>query len=260
MPHPRKRFGQHFLHDQNILHKMVDYIAPQEGEHLVEIGPGQGALTQHLLPLASHLDIIEIDRDLVPLLEQQYADYPQLHIYNQDVLQFDWPSLVKDEKKLRVIGNLPYNISTPLLFRLFNHANIIQDMFFLLQKEVVDRLCANVGSSHYGRLSIMAQYYCHNEMLFTVGPEVFNPPPKVDSAYIHMQPREQPEVIATDIEQLRKVVTEAFSHRRKTLHNALKRVIDSVELKKIGINPMLRPQEISVAEYVKISNLLVKGS
>jgi 16S rRNA (adenine1518-N6/adenine1519-N6)-dimethyltransferase len=250
---PRKRFGQHFLEDQSVLQEIVGCIHPKASDHLVEIGPGQAALTDYLVGHCEHLDAIEIDRDLIGPLEKRF-EHSAFQIHQGDALDFDFTQLVRADEKLRVVGNLPYNISTPLLFHLFDQLNCIEDMHFLLQKEVVERLCAETNSEHYGRLSVMAQYYCQTFFLFEVGPEAFNPPPKVDSAVIRLMPHAQQTLIANDPKTLSLIVREAFNQRRKTLSNSLKRLLTTQELEELGINPKSRAQELSVAEFVAISN------
>ncbi len=249
---PRKRFGQNFLHDQNILNKMAQSIQVKPGDSLVEIGPGQGALTQHLLATAQKLEAIEIDRDLIQLLKEKFSQHPNFTLYNADILSFDFSTL-QQPSPLRVVGNLPYNISTPLLFKLYALGERIQDMYFLLQKEVVDRMCAKVNDHNYGRLSIMSQYFCECHTLFGVSPQCFTPAPKVDSAFIQLIPR-QPALIAQTFAQFELVVRTAFTFRRKTLSNSLKSLLTSAQLEKIGIDPSLRPQNLSVTDYVRISN------
>lgn len=249
---PRKRFGQHFLTDTYFLQSFSKAIAPQADDHLVEIGPGQGALTDYLVGSTQSFDLIEIDRDLVPLLQKKYGS--QVTIYEGDVLNFDFRQLANNQQ-LRVVGNLPYNISTPLLFHLFDQLDVIQDMYFLLQKEVVDRLCAQPGDHEYGRLSVMSQFHCTANDLMTVPPEAFNPPPKVQSAFVQLLPREKP-LQVNSLETLSTIVREAFNYRRKTLSNSLKRWISAEKLKTLNIDPKKRPQELSVEEYIKISNAM----
>lgn len=253
--HPRKRFGQHFLTDSHILQKLLSSIAPQPTDHMVEIGPGQGALTELLLPEVKQLDAIEIDRDLVKILEKQFSTHKNFVIHEADVLNFDFNSIKSDDQPLRIVGNLPYNISTPLLFKLFSYREIITDMFFMLQKEVVDRLTAPVGSHHYGRLSVMAQYFCKTIELFIVEAEAFSPPPKVESAVVCLIPQEQTH-LANDLNTFTHIVREAFSYRRKTLRNCLKKYISSGLLESINIDPSKRPQELTVEDFVKISNMI----
>ncbi|HYF98257.1 MAG TPA: 16S rRNA (adenine(1518)-N(6)/adenine(1519)-N(6))-dimethyltransferase RsmA [Coxiellaceae bacterium] len=253
---PRKRFGQHFLVDQFILQSIVRSINTKPNDHLVEIGPGQAALTDYLVKEVQQLDVIEIDRDLIAPLKERFSGYSGFKVHQADALDFDFKSLQTGTKKLRVVGNLPYNISTPLLFHLFDELDCIEDMHFLLQKEVVERLCAPPNDEHYGRLSVMAQYYCQCSYLFEVGPEAFDPPPKVDSAVIRLVPQVENRLVAKDPARLSVIVREAFNQRRKTLANSLKQLISGTQLEELGIDPKRRAQELSVAEFVKISNQL----
>jgi len=253
---PRKRFGQNFLHDHNIIYHIISSIQAQPDQHWVEIGPGQGALTVPLLGEGVQLDVVELDRDLVALLKQKFNQQPRLQIHSADALRFDFSTLVTNNEKLRVIGNLPYNISTPLMFHLLDNAAIIEDMHFMLQKEVVDRICAAPGSKKYGRLSVMMQYYCATEMLFEVPPESFDPAPQVMSAIVKLVPHQQPPVQVNDITKLNKVVTQAFSQRRKTLRNSLKTLIDEQAMINLGIDPVARAETISLAGFASLSNLL----
>ncbi|MFW5451440.1 MAG: 16S rRNA (adenine(1518)-N(6)/adenine(1519)-N(6))-dimethyltransferase RsmA [Methylophagaceae bacterium] len=254
-PKARKRFGQNFLHDQSVISDIVAAIDPQAGEHLVEIGPGRAALTEPLLEKCEQLDVVELDKDLVPLLQNKLADYPQLTIHQADALSFDYASLVTNKEKLRVIGNLPYNITTPLLFHLLEQASHIEDMCFMLQREVVERICAQPGSKTYGRLSIMVQYQCEATLLFIVPPEAFEPQPKVESAIIYLRPRAQ--FIAGDVplKALNTIVTKAFSQRRKTISNTLKNIVSLTALQALNIDLKQRPETISVEQYVAITQL-----
>ncbi len=249
---PRKRFGQNFLQDQNIIHKIVRNIGPKKTDHLVEIGPGLGAITAEILLSAGKLDAIEIDRDLIDTLRQQFAGNTNFTLHNADALNFDFKQLCNNDK-LRIIGNLPYNISTPLLFHLFDQLDVIADMHFMLQKEVVDRLCAQTNDSNYGRLSVMSQYYCQIESLFLVPPTCFHPPPKVNSAIVRLTPKTISHT-ANDIDVLAKVVKQAFNYRRKTLRNSLKPLLNADQLATLGIDANKRPQELSIDDYVTIAN------
>jgi 16S rRNA (adenine1518-N6/adenine1519-N6)-dimethyltransferase len=249
----RKRFGQNFLQDEMIIADIVGAIDPATDQHLVEIGPGHGAITQYLLPDCQRLDVIELDRDLVPLLQQKFGGYEQLTIHEADALTFDYTKLVSAKVPLRVIGNLPYNITTPLLFHLLAQSHCIADMCFMLQLEVVKRICAQPGSKTYGRLSIMMQYQCEAVQLFTVPPEAFEPKPKVDSAIIYLKPL--PVRLGGDmpIAALNKVVTQAFSQRRKTISNTLKSIMSLSVLEALNIDFKQRPETISVEQYVAIT-------
>ncbi len=257
----KKRFGQHFLHDGAIIQRIIYDINPQASERFVEIGPGLGALTFPLLEKIDALDVIEIDRDVIARLEQYQNK--KLTIHSVDALKFDLsvlsttPSTTSSEKEslLRVVGNLPYNISTPLIFHLLEYADSIKDMHFMLQNEVVQRITAPPNSKTYGRLSVMVQYYCETEYLLFVSPQAFNPPPKVDSAILRLTPWKVLPHKAKDEKHLSKLVTQAFSTRRKTLRNTLKKMLTSEQIENAGVDPSLRPENISVAEYVTLSNL-----
>jgi len=254
---PRKRFGQNFLHDQNVIRGIVAAIHPQAGERLVEIGPGLGALTEPLLAALGEMDAVELDRDLVPRLQQQFAG--ALRIHNADALKFDFCSLLEEDgDKLRVAGNLPYNISTPLIFHLLEQSHCIRDMHFMLQKEVVNRLAANPGGGDYGRLSVMVQYRCRVEKLFTVPPGAFNPPPKVDSAIVRLTPYTEPPHPARDEKLLGRVVTQAFGQRRKTLRNNMKGLLDAAAIEALGIDPGCRPETLSLEQFVSLANAVAE--
>lgn len=258
---PRKRFGQNFLHDQNVIQRIVNAIAPQQGDHIVEIGPGQGALTSQLLPVVGSMDAVELDRDLLEPLQQTCASLGQLTIHSADALKFDFCSLTANNKpRLRVVGNLPYNISTPLLFHLMEQRHCIKDMHFMLQKEVVDRITAQPGNGQYGRLGIMLQYYCQAERLFTVPPGAFFPPPKVDSAVFRLTPHAKPAYPAKDEALLSRIVSLSFSQRRKTIRNNLKGTIDESVLTELGIDPGLRPERLELEQFVKLANWLADNA
>jgi 16S rRNA (adenine1518-N6/adenine1519-N6)-dimethyltransferase len=252
-PRARKRFGQNFLHDEAVIDAIVEAISPAPGQHLVEIGPGRGALTVPLLSRCDQLDVIELDRDLVPLLNAKLAKHEHLSIHEADALRFDYHQLQTADEKLRVIGNLPYNITTPLLFHLLDQADCIDDMCFMLQREVVERICAQPGNKQYGRLSIMMQHQCHAELLFMVPPEAFDPAPKVESAIIYLQPLKQRVGGEVELEDLNKLVTQAFSQRRKTIANTLKNMTTEQELLQAGIEPGQRPETVSVAQFVALT-------
>lgn len=249
----RKRFGQNFLHDQSIIYNILNHAQPTKNEHWVEIGPGLGALTKPLLNIDVNLDIIELDRDLVNYLKNQFADYANLNIHSGDALNFDFANLIKSNEKLRVIGNLPYNISTPLLFHLLENTQSIQDMHFMLQKEVVDRICAQPGSKTYGRLSVMMQYYCETEFLFDVPPESFAPAPKVMSAIVKLTPHDTAPVTIKDLASFRLMVTQAFSQRRKTIRNSLKNMITEAKIVELSIDPNLRAESLSLAQFALLN-------
>ncbi|MBM96631.1 MAG: 16S rRNA (adenine(1518)-N(6)/adenine(1519)-N(6))-dimethyltransferase [Oceanospirillaceae bacterium] len=250
----RKRFGQNFLHDGYTIDRIVKAIHPRDDQCLVEIGPGMGAITEPILEACGRLNVVELDRDLIPILRTRFFNYPGLTIHEGDALKFDFSQLAEDGQRLRIIGNLPYNISTPLIFHLLSYHALVQDMHFMLQKEVVERLAAVPGTSDYGRLSIMAQYYCKVEPLFIVGPESFDPPPKVDSAIVRLSPYIELPHPAKSVETLQRVVREAFNMRRKTLRNTLKNLMDASQLEAIGIDTSLRPEKLTLQEYVRIAD------
>ncbi len=255
----RRRFGQNFLVAPGVIRKIVDAIAPKAGDTLVEIGPGLGAITGPLLECIDHLHVVEIDRDLIARLANRFAA-GRLTIHEGDALEFDFGGL-KGEGPLRIVGNLPYNISSPLLFHLVQYAPLVDDMHFMLQKEVVDRMVAAPGSKDFGRLSVMLQYRYHMERLFVVPPGAFSPPPKVDSAIVRMIPVEFPSVgtdgtVARDPALFARVVKAAFSQRRKMLRNTLRDFIGEAALAALGITPTARAEDIAVADYVRLANAL----
>ncbi len=257
MPHKaRKRFGQHFLHDASVLSKIVAALPQKPNQHLVEIGPGQGALTSLLLDHCRHLDVIEIDRDLVKILEERYAHHEKITIHSADALSFDYSSLAQREEKFTLVGNLPYNISTPLLFHLFEYKSVIDEMLFMLQKEVVDRLSAVPGNKRYGRLSVMAQYHCRIEKCFSVSPGSFNPPPKVTSAVVKLVPYAAPPVSVADHAVFTQVVSAAFGQRRKTLRNALKKLLSAEEIASAGIDPKARAETLTLEDFANLTRIL----
>jgi 16S rRNA (adenine1518-N6/adenine1519-N6)-dimethyltransferase len=250
---PRKRFGQHFLHDPYVLNRIVEAIAPQPGDALVEIGPGEGALTRPLLERIPQLVAIEIDRDLAAALA---AEFPpeRLKVIVADALEFDFASLQQAPSTLlRVVGNLPYNVSTPLLFHLAAYADRVRDMHFMLQLEVVDRMAASHSTPEYGRLSVMLQRRFRIQRLFKVSPGAFRPPPKVESAVVRLTPLPASEIAPVDEKLFGTVVTRAFGARRKTLRNALSSLIDAQGLGALGIDPGLRPENVSPADYIRIA-------
>lgn len=250
----RKRFGQNFLHDGHIIDQIVRAISPRDDQCLVEIGPGMGAITEPLLEATGKLNVVELDRDLIPILRTKFFNYPGLTIHEGDALKFDFGQLLEPGQRLRIVGNLPYNISTPLIFHLLSYHAQVEDMHFMLQKEVVERLAAAPGTSDYGRLSIMAQYYCQIESLFIVGPESFDPPPKVDSAIVRLSPYVELPTPAKSIKVLQRVVREAFSMRRKTIRNTLKNLMNADQLEALGIDVTLRPEKLTLKEYVTIAD------
>jgi len=265
---PRKRFGQHFLHDQGILRRIVEAIAPQPGDRLVEIGPGEGALTLPLLRAARHMTAIELDRDLIVSLGERAAAVGDLTIIGADVLTVDFTALAGGDARigpsrpsmasgtlalLRIVGNLPYNISTPILFHCLDHAPAIRDMHFMLQKEVVERMAAPPGSKTYGRLSVMLQLRCTVEPLFKVSPGAFRPPPKVDSAIVRLTPLPAHALPEADARLIDRVVRAAFGQRRKTLGNALREVATIARIEAAGIDPRVRAEQLAPAAFVALA-------
>lgn len=256
-PHrARKRFGQNFLHDQHVINQIVRSIHPQESDNLIEIGPGQGAITEQLLDHCQTLNVIELDRDLIPLLRARFGENPRFSIHQADALAFDFSQLGSEASPMRIVGNLPYNISTPLIFHLLSYAPIVKDMHFMLQREVVLRMAAGVNENNYGRLGIMTQYRCRVEHLFDVGPECFDPAPKVDSAIVRLSPIAADANRAQNIDTLDTVVKTAFNQRRKTLRNTLKSLFTVDELENLGINPTLRPENVAIDDYIRLANYL----
>jgi len=254
----RKRFGQNFLEDHNIIRRIVKAIAPKPDNNLVEIGPGKGAITEQLISSCPDLNVVELDRDLIPILLSKFiADYPDFKIHQTDALKFDFASLLEQkDSPLRIVGNLPYNISTPLIFHLLTYNTQIKDMHFMLQKEVVLRLAAKAGEKNYGRLSVMVQYYCAVENLFLVPPESFDPQPKVDSAIVRLVPHAVLPHPAKDIKTLEKLVNTAFQQRRKTLRNSLKQLMPAEDIEALGIDTGVRAERLTLADFVAISDKL----
>ena len=250
---PRKRFAQHFLTDPGVVDEIVRSIRPSSNDIVVEIGPGLAAITAPLLADAGSMHAIELDRDLAAQLRQRFADEPKLTIHEADALRFDYSTLGED---LRVVGNLPYNISTPLLFHLLDYRAHIADMHFMLQKEVVARMAAQPGSKAYGRLGIMLGCYFDIEALFDVDRQAFDPPPDVTSAIVRLTPLPEGSYDVQDAAKLSRLVATAFSQRRKTIRNALRKVADEALLESVGIDPSLRPEAIAIAEYVRLANTL----
>ena len=251
---PRRRFGQHFLTDRAVIGDIVAAIRPQSDDAMVEIGPGLGALTTPLAAVLRHLHVIEIDRDIIAHLHRAYPP-GSLSVHSGDVLEFDFALL---PRALRVVGNLPYNISTPLLFHLACYAERIRDMHFMLQKEVVGRMVASAGGGDYGRLSVMLQYRFDMHLLLEVAPDAFSPPPQVDSAVVRMLPRPQAQLTAASEAGLAQVVRRAFGQRRKTLRNALAGLLEAEDYAALGIASGVRAENLTVADFVAISNYLAQ--
>ena len=248
----RKRFGQNFLVDPGIIAAIVSAVDPKRNETVVEIGPGLGAITEPLMTRVDHLHVVEIDRDLIARLKKQHAP-ERMTIHEGDALAFDFASIGKD---LRLVGNLPYNISTPLLFHLAEYVDVVHDMHFMLQKEVVERMVAEPGTADFGRMSVMLQYRFYLEWLIDVPPESFDPPPKVQSAVVRLIPKPVSELTAKNQEKLSQVVLTAFSQRRKMLRNTMKALLSDAGFAELGIAPTLRPEDVSVEDYVRIANYL----
>jgi 16S rRNA (adenine1518-N6/adenine1519-N6)-dimethyltransferase len=256
MPFARKRFGQHFLHDPAVLDNIVAQIGPRPEHHLVEIGPGRGALTRLLLE-ATHggLDAIEIDRDLATLLRAQLGAYPRFVLHEADALEFDFTSLAQQRGgRLRVVGNLPYNISTPLLFHLLKHWKAIEGLHIMLQKEVIARMAAQPNDPDYGRLTVMLAPWVSVEHLFDVGPGAFRPPPRVWSAVARLAVRQEPAFVVSP--RFAAVVAAAFSHRRKTLRNALRNLVSLEQIERTGVDPGARPETLAPLAFNEIAKTL----
>lgn len=249
---PRRRFGQNFLVNAAIIYQIITAVSPKTEQHVLEIGPGLGALTKGLIDSGATVDAVEIDRDLIGNLKQ--IDASNFTLHNQDILEFDLHSLTN--KPLRLVGNLPYNISTPLMFKLFADIDIITDMHFMLQKEVADRLIARPNSKTYGKLSVMAQYYCDMETIIDVPPEAFDPMPKVLSSVVKFTPRDNRELV--DTTQLEKIVGTAFMQRRKTITNSLGQLLNKEDLVQLGIDSKLRAENLSLQDYIRLTNYLDK--
>lgn len=251
---PKKSLGQHFLTDRSYIDKIVMAVNPQPGDRLVEIGPGQGAITFPLLRKHGELTAIEFDRDLITPLMEASEGVGRLTIVHKNVLDVDFGKLAGDGK-IRLVGNLPYNLSSPILFHAIEHAASIHDMVFMLQKEVVDRMAAEPGSKVYGRLSVMLQAYCRVDSLFVVPPGAFRPPPKVDSAVARLVPRDASAIGIADHRRFEEVVRAAFGQRRKTLRNALGGTCSSEQIEAAGLRPDARAEQIEVEGFVRLANL-----
>ena len=252
--HPRKRFGQHFLHDQGVIQRIVDAINPDRGIPIVEIGPGRGALTVPLLQRSGTLDVIEIDRDLAALLTEQCRGLGELRIHIANALDFDYCRLQGGKKN--IVGNLPYNISSPLLFHLLDQIQCIHEMTFMMQLEIVDRICAKPGGGDYGRLSVMIQSRCRSERIMTIGPGAFTPAPRVKSSLVRLIPRNDSELNIRDAHVFSSIVQHAFSQRRKTLRNSLREFLEPPDFERLGLSSSARAETLRVEDYVDICNYL----
>lgn len=260
MNRARKRFGQHFLHDPGVIARIVAAIDPQPGQRILEIGPGRGALTRPLLDRCQRLEVVEIDRDVIPALRQHCAGAGELIVHEADVLKLDIALLLGDGPPMRVCGNLPYNISTPLLFHLLESRTTIADMHFMLQKEVVERMAARPGGKDYGRLTIMLAAVCRVEVMFRVGRGAFNPPPGVDSAVVRLTPHVAAPFPLPDRARFARFVSAAFSMRRKTLRNSLRGLAGPAQFEAAGIAPGRRPETLSPAEFARLAAQPAIGS
>lgn len=256
MHRARKRFGQNFLKDPHVIQKIISAIKPKPSDHFLEIGPGLGVLTKELVNQVKRLDCIEIDRDLTAILNQTFGQSANFQVINQDALKFDLNSLNVDNKSLRIIGNLPYNITTPLLFHLLHFLPLIKDMVFMLQKEVVERITAEPHSKAFGRLTLMIQYYCQTQHLFDVPPEAFSPKPKVMSSVLKLTPFESLPYKAHNFKLLENLVLVSFSHRRKMLSNTLKAYLNVQDFENLKISPEARPENVSLQQWVELSNYI----
>ena len=260
----RKRFGQNFLNNEQIIHQILQTIAVTGSDIVVEIGPGQGALTEYLIPQAKQLYAIELDRDLIPILISKFSEQSdKFNLINEDVLKFDFNSLIVNDElsnQYRIVGNLPYNISTPLLIYLIKFRHIIKDMYFMLQNEVVDRLVAHSNTKNFGRLSLLMQYFFHIEKHFIVPPTAFDPMPKVDSAIVSLRPYIDLEkthgISVNNIEIFQHICKSAFQQRRKTIKNNLKGIISSEQFNKVGINESQRAENLSLTDFIRLANLI----
>lgn len=250
---PRKRFGQNFLRDEAVIGRIIASIQPRPGEHYVEIGPGLGALTQPLLKALGSLQVVELDRDIIPQVQTTCGPLGELTIHEADALKFDFHLCGEN---LHVVGNLPYNISTPLLFHLFTQLDCIKDMHFMLQKEVVDRMSASPGCKQYGRLTVMVQYYCQVDSLFDVPPTAFYPAPKVNSSIVQLVPYKTLPYPVENKKLFDEIVREAFNQRRKTLRNSLRAYLNDEQFAQADINPDLRAENLSVEEYARLANII----
>jgi 16S rRNA (adenine1518-N6/adenine1519-N6)-dimethyltransferase len=254
---PKKSFGQHFLHDSRYIDRIVSAMAPRATDFVLEIGPGEGALTLPLLTAAGKLTAIELDTDLIPALQARAASVGELQIIHADVLKVDFTALAQRHgvDRLRIAGNLPYYISSPILFHCVEHFGAIADMHFMLQKEVVERMAAEPGSKVYGRLSVMLQLACRVEPLFTVPPEAFRPPPKVESAVVRLVPLAPQDRHDADAGDVYTVVKAAFAQRRKTLNNALKQLMDTDAIRRAGVEPGARAETLAPEDFVRLAKI-----
>ena len=253
----RKRFSQNFLRDPRIVERIIQAIDPRPGETTVEIGPGRGALTRPLLASGADLHMLEIDRDLAARLQLEFGQRANAHLHVGDALDMDF-SAIANGQKFRLVGNLPYNISTPILFHVLQWSSLVVDMYFMLQREVVERMAATPGTKAWGRLSIMCQYHCSVTQLFTVPPEAFSPAPKVQSSFVRLLPHAHPPVQIKSMESFRKLVGQSFTMRRKTLRNCMRGLLETGQIESAGIDPGLRPESLGLAQFAALANLMVR--
>ena len=258
MSRAKKRFGQHFLHDPGTIGRILRAIAPQRGDHLVEIGPGRGAITVPLLEAAGALDVVEIDRDVVPELERRCRGRGELRVHLADALEFDFRVLRGDGPPLRLVGNLPYNVSTPLLFHFLAQLDAVTDMHFMLQKEVVTRMAARPGGKEYGRLTVMLAPWVQVEPLFDIGTGAFTPPPKVVSTFFALRPHDRPPFEVGDAQAYARVVAAAFGQRRKTLRNSLSGLLDAERIAAAGVDATARPETLAPAQFAALARELAR--
>ena len=257
---PRKRFGQHFLHDPNIIRKIINAIQPRSDDLFVEVGPGRGAITRPLAEAVKRLDVIEIDRDLAAALEDQNS-HGNVTVYRADVMKFAFEALVQPGEKLRLAGNLPYNISSPLLFYLLDSSHLFEDIHVMLQKEVVDRITALPGNRTYGRLTVALAARCKAENLFEIQPGSFSPPPRVKSSFLRLTPLQTPKISAVLAPAFGQLVTQAFNMRRKQLSNALRGLLDANQIRSAGVDPSQRAEDLDVDAFIRLAELwLQQGS
>jgi len=257
LPHQiRKRFGQNFLHDKHVISKIIGAVSPTKDDHILEIGPGFGAITEQLAQSGATLNCLELDTDLAASLKSHYRKYKSVNILEADALKFDLSSIATEKTPLRVVGNLPYNISTPLIFHLLKNSKLIKDMTFMLQLEVIQRMVSKVGSKNYGRLGLMVQYYCEVEHLFNIASDAFVPRPKVVSALARLKPHKASSIKAKDPECLKVVIQTAFNQRRKTVRNSLSTLVSESLLEGIPVNKKLRPENLTLEDYVRISDAI----
>lgn len=260
MSRAKKRYGQHFLHDPGVIARIVQAVAPRPGDRIVEVGPGRGAITGPLLEAAGAIDVVEIDRDVVPPLEARCAGRGELRVHLADALEFDFRALRGDGPRLRLVGNLPYNVSTPLIFHFLSQLDAIADMHFMLQKEVVVRMAARPGGKDYGRLTVMLAPWVRVDPLFDIGTGAFSPPPRVVSTFFGLHPLPEAPFEREPGGAYAKVVAAAFSQRRKTLRNSLSGLVGPGDFAAAGIDPGLRPEQVPPAGFAALARRAGTGT